>query len=102
MLRAMQEAAPSFGMTVQAAPVDDEAGIETTMTRVAREDRGGLLALPHVFTSVHRDAIIAAAARHRLPAVYGDRTYTAAGGLIAYGVGGAALFRRAPSYAHRV
>ena len=45
------------------------------MAGLAREERGGLLVLPDPFTGAHRDAIVALAARHRLPAVYPFRYF---------------------------
>jgi hypothetical protein len=45
---------------------------------------------------VHRNFIIAAMARHRLPAVYPNPIFSAAGGLLSYGVDLSDLFRRAP------
>jgi putative ABC transport system substrate-binding protein len=51
---------------------------------------------------VHSDAIIALAARYRLPAVYPYRFFTAIGGLMSYGIDPADLFRRAASYVDRI
>jgi hypothetical protein len=56
---------------------------------------GGLLVLPDVTNLIHRDQIIALAARHRLPAVYPYRYYAASGGLLSYGSEQADVFRRA-------
>jgi putative ABC transport system substrate-binding protein len=51
---------------------------------------GGLIVLPDAFTDVHREQIIALAARHRVPTIYGYRYFAAAGGLISYGFNSAA------------
>jgi ABC-type uncharacterized transport system substrate-binding protein len=51
---------------------------------------------------VHRDLIIALAARHKLPAVYFDRTPVAEGGLISYGPDLVGQFLQAASYADRI
>jgi putative ABC transport system substrate-binding protein len=98
MLRAIKDAAPSFGVAVRPAPVQDDSEIEAVMAELAGEERCGVLVLAEIFTWVHRDAIIAAAARHRLPAIYYDRSFVAAGGLMSYGFDPAELFRRAASY----
>jgi putative tryptophan/tyrosine transport system substrate-binding protein len=58
--------------------------------------------LPDVTNLVHRDQIIALAARHRLPAVYPYRYYAASGGLLSYGSEQADVFRRAASYVDRI
>ena len=44
------------------------------------------MVLPDTFATVHRDAIVALAARHRLPAVYPFRFFAANGGLMSYGI----------------
>jgi hypothetical protein len=51
---------------VRPAPVQDDSEIEAMMARLERDERGGVLVLAEIFTWVHRDAIAAAAARHRL------------------------------------
>jgi ABC-type uncharacterized transport system substrate-binding protein len=51
---------------------------------------------------IHRDLIIALAARHRLPTVYYDRYFVAAGGLVSYGPDLIDQFRRAATYVDRI
>jgi putative tryptophan/tyrosine transport system substrate-binding protein len=51
---------------------------------------------------IHRDLIITLAARHKLPAVYYDRQYVKAGGLISYGPNSIDPHRRAASYVDRI
>ncbi len=102
MLKAINEAAPSLPVTVQAAPVDSDSEVEAMMGRLAREEHGGVLVPPSVFTSAHRNVIIALAARHRLPAVYAFPYFAAEGGLMSYGVDITDLFRRSADYVDRV
>jgi putative ABC transport system substrate-binding protein len=64
--RAIEAAAPSFGITITLAPVHDDAGIEAAIATHAREPGGGLINFPESFSIIHRDVIIAAAARHGL------------------------------------
>ena len=52
--------------------------------------------------AVHRDLIIALAARHKLPAVYYERFFVAAGGLISYGPDFVDQYRRAAGYVDRI
>jgi len=63
---------------------------------------GGLVLIPDISTAVHRDLIIALATRHRLPAVYWDRSLVAAGGLMSYGNDLVDSFRQAASYVDRI
>ena len=102
MMRAIENAAPSFAITAQAAPCHDDAEIESIVAELARGERGGLLVLTDIFTIVHRDTILAAAARHRLPTVYFTRSFTAAGGLLSYGIDYADLFVRSAAYIDRI
>jgi putative tryptophan/tyrosine transport system substrate-binding protein len=102
MLRAIEETAPSLGAAVRDAPVHDDADIEATMTKLARLERSGLLVLPNAFTNAHRDALVALAARYRLPAVYPFRFFPEAGGLMSYGNDRSDPFRRAADYVDRI
>jgi putative ABC transport system substrate-binding protein len=72
------------------------------MAALAREERGGVLVLTSIFTATHRDAIIAVAARYRLPAVYAFPFFAEAGGLMSYGVDVADMHRRAGDYVDRI
>jgi putative tryptophan/tyrosine transport system substrate-binding protein len=102
VLHAIEEAAPSLGVAVQAAPCRDDAETEAMMAKAAQEDRGGLLVMEGAFANAHRDVIIALAARYRLPAVYPYRYFTDAGGLMSYGVDPPDTFRRAADYVDRI
>ena len=51
---------------------------------------------------LHRDLIVTLAARHKLPAVYYERFFVAAGGLIAYGPDYVEQYRRAAAYVDRI
>jgi len=69
--RAIEAAAPIFGITVTPAPVHDDLGIEEAIAAQALEPGSGLIMLPESFTFTHRDVIIAAAAHHGLPLIGG-------------------------------
>jgi len=102
ILQAMEEAAPSFAVAVRAAPVNSDFEVDAMMAALAREGRGGVLVLTSIFTATNRDAIIALAARHRLPAVYAFPFFAEAGGLMSYGVDVADVHRRAADYVNRI
>ena len=85
-----------------AAPVHDSGGIERAIGDFANKPDGGLLVLPDATTNLHRELIIALAARHRMPAVYGFRHIAEEGGLISYGVDIVELFRRSATYVDRI
>jgi putative ABC transport system substrate-binding protein len=102
-LRAAQTAASSLGIEVVLAPIENApANIERAFEAFARAPNGGLILLPDTNTIVHRDLIIRLAARHRLPAIYSDRLFVVAGGLMCYGTDRADQFRQAASYVDRI
>jgi putative ABC transport system substrate-binding protein len=102
ILQAVEAAAPRFAVTAQAAPCRDDGDIDSTMAELARKERGGALIVPEVFTAVHRDAIVAAAAEHRVPAIYPNRISSTRSELMTYGVDPEDLFRGAAGYVDRL
>jgi putative ABC transport system substrate-binding protein len=72
------------------------------LTAFARRSNGGLIVTASPLATVRRDLIIALAARHKLPAVYYERFFAAAGGLISYGPDFIDQFRRAAGYVDRI
>jgi len=101
-LRAGEAVAPSLGIEPVPILVENAAGIERAIVSFAGAPNGGLVLLPDVTTAVHRDLFIALAARHRLPAVYWDRSLVAAGGLMSYGNDLVDSFRQAAAYVDRI
>src|SRR5262249_44021653 len=93
-LRAAESLSPSLGIKVVPSLVEDAADIERTIGAFARTPNGGLLLAPDVSTQVHRDLIIALAARYNLPAVYWERLFVAAGGLMSYGADYVDMYRQ--------
>jgi putative ABC transport system substrate-binding protein len=95
-------AAPSLQVEAVATTVGDSAEIAAKLAAFADRPDGGLIILPDLSNSIHRDEIVALAARHRLPAVYPFRYFAMSGGLISDGVDTADLFRRSTSYVDRI
>jgi putative tryptophan/tyrosine transport system substrate-binding protein len=75
----IQGAAPAFGVELQPIDVRDTAEIERALTAFVRYSNGGLIVTASPVALRHRYLIFALAARHRLPAVYPNREYAAAG-----------------------
>jgi putative tryptophan/tyrosine transport system substrate-binding protein len=95
-------AAASIGVEAVASSVHDAAEIEAAIAAFARDPDGGLIVLPSAFMLTHRDAVIALAARHRLPAVYPFKYYAESGGLISYGNVIPDAYRQAATYLDRI
>ena len=102
IMRAIEAAAPTFGLTVRASPCRDDAEIDAMMASLAREQGGGVVVIPEIFTAVHRDAIVASAARHRVPAVYPNLISSTKNELISYSIDHPDLFRRTATYVDRI
>jgi putative ABC transport system substrate-binding protein len=98
----VEAAAPSFSVTPIAAPVRAAADVDHVFDSLARESNGGLMVLSDISMTNHREAIIALAARHRVPAVYPFRYFAASGGLMSYGTDVADVFGRAAGYVDRI
>jgi len=101
-LRTIEAAAPSFGVRLIPAGVRDAAEITQRVATFARDPNGALVVLPGPVTIRHREAIIVAAARHRLPTIYPYRFFTVDGGLMSYGSDVLDSYRRAASYIDRI
>ena len=101
-LRTIEAAAPSFGIKLTPASVRDATEIKQRITAFAREPNGAAVVFPSPVTIEHREAIIAAAAEHRLPAMYPYRFFTVAGGLMSHGALLLDSYGRAASYADRI
>jgi ABC-type uncharacterized transport system substrate-binding protein len=99
---AIQSVAPSFRVELIPMGLRGAAEIERDLTAFARSPNGGLILTGSGLAVAHRDLIIALAARHKLPAVYYERYFVAAGGLVSYGADLIDQFRRAASYVDRV
>jgi putative tryptophan/tyrosine transport system substrate-binding protein len=101
-LRAGEAVASSLGITLVPTLVENVADFERTIQSFASAPNGGLVIIPDTATVAHRDLIIALAARHRMPAVYSQRIFVAAGGLMSYGVDFVDLCRQAAPYVDRI
>jgi putative ABC transport system substrate-binding protein len=96
----MEAAAASLSMEFLPSPVENDADIERVVT--AAGESAGLVVLPDTFLIARRDLIVRLAAEHRVPVVYAQAIFAAAGGLVSYGIDRVALFRNAASYVDRI
>jgi ABC-type uncharacterized transport system substrate-binding protein len=101
-LGAIQSAAPSFGVELSPVDVRNVAELERAIAAFAHGSNGGLIIQASPLATIHRDLIVTLAARHKLPAVYPERHFVAAGGLISYGPDYADQYRQAAGYVDRI
>jgi ABC-type uncharacterized transport system substrate-binding protein len=101
-LAAIQAVAPSLGVEVSPINVRNAGEIERGVAAVARSANGGLIVPASGWAVRHRDLIITRAGQHKLPAVYFDRYFVTAGGLISYGPDLVDQYRQAAGYIDRI
>jgi putative tryptophan/tyrosine transport system substrate-binding protein len=102
MFGVIQSQAQSLGLEVSPVSMRNASQIELDLATFARSGNGGLIVTTSAQVSVHRDLIIALAAKHKLPTVYPYRYLAAAGGLMSYAPDQADGYRRAASYVDRI
>lgn len=98
MLRTIEDAARTLGVTVEPAPVHDAASVAA----LASHRDGGFLVLPDFFTMANRTHLLAAIAQARAPAMFWSRTFVDEGGLMSYSTDSAEQLRRAAAYIDRI
>src|SRR5262247_2184712 len=99
---AIQAVAPSLKVEVTPIGLHDTAEIERIVAAFARSPNGGLIVTAGAATVHHTNLIVTLPAQHKLPAVYNERSFVAAGGLISYGPDFVDLYRRAAGYVDRI
>ena len=98
----IQAMGPSLRVEVIPVGLRDAGEIERAVVDFARTPNSGLIAAAGPAAQSHRDLIVALAARHKLPAIYFERVFVAAGGLISYGPDYVDQYRRAAGYVDRI
>ena len=98
----IQTMAPSLRVEVTPVNIRDAPEIERAIAAFARSSNGGLVVTPSGSASRTRDLMVTHAARHKQPAVYFERAFVAAGGLVSYGADFVDLYRQAASYVDRI
>jgi putative ABC transport system substrate-binding protein len=99
---AVQAAAAAIGRQVEVFNASTDPEIDAAFARlVQKRAEGVLLGTSPLFSNNHVQLVMLAV-RHALPAVYYDRIFTAAGGLMSYGPSLLDQYRQAGVYAGRI
>jgi putative ABC transport system substrate-binding protein len=98
----IQAVASSLQVEVKPMNVGSASEIEQAITGFGAVSNGGLIVTPGAWAFHHRDLVIALAGKHKLPAVYFERLFVTAGGLISHGVNEVHQYRQAASYVDRI
>jgi putative ABC transport system substrate-binding protein len=99
---AIQAIAPSLRVEVTPVSMRDAAEIERAIASFAQTPNGGLIQTASGAASLHRSLIIALATRYKLPAVFYERSFASAGGLVSYGPDYIDQYRRTAGYVDRI
>jgi putative ABC transport system substrate-binding protein len=98
----IQAIAPALSVEIIQINLRNTAEIEPAIADFASSSNGGLIIAASGLAYIHRDRIIKLAAERRLPAIYFDRSFVAAGGLVSYGPDQVDQCRRAAGYVDRI
>jgi putative ABC transport system substrate-binding protein len=98
----IQSVAPSVGVEMIPINLGDDADIGHEIEAFARSGNGGLIVTASTSAVVHHDLINLLAIRYKLPAVYPDRSFVVAGGLISYGPNYLDQYRSTASYVDHI
>ena len=101
-MREREGAARGLGLQLAVLEARDPAEVEKAFATLAGERPGALLVLTDVMLINHRRRIVELAARSRLPAMYPERAFVDAGGLMFYGASLADMYHRAAAYVDRI
>jgi putative tryptophan/tyrosine transport system substrate-binding protein len=99
---AFKDAAASAAVQPVSGSFYNVAELDETLAALSKDAGGGFILAPDGSTVVNRDAFLASAARHRLPAVYPFREFATNGGLMAYGADIIEQYDRAAGYIDRI
>jgi putative ABC transport system substrate-binding protein len=99
---AIQSAASFLAIELRPVDIRDAGEVDRALTAFAQAPNGGLVVTNGQYAFIHRELVIALAARHRLPAVYPYRSLVDSGGLVSYGTDSIAPYREAARYVDRI
>jgi putative ABC transport system substrate-binding protein len=102
IIRDTQEAARTKGVQLPILEASTESEIDAAFATFVQLHAGALLVAGDPFLDSRRDQLVALASRHVAPAIYSEREFAAAGGLISYGPSRPALYRQIGVYAGKI
>ena len=101
-LQRMDGVAPGFGVTLVQAPVAKPEDLDQAFSRAIGLEADAMIVLTHGFAVLNAERIMALAARHKMPVLYGWHDFVVQGGLMSYGPDIELLVRRAAGYVDRL
>jgi len=102
VLKELQESAPALRLTLQPLGVRGPGEFEGAFVAMSRKRAHALFGAAGILTTEHRKAIVDLAAKSRIPAMWGERQFVVAGGLMSYAVNFYDQVRRAATYVDKI
>jgi len=102
VLKELQESAPALRLTLQPLEVRGPGEFEGAFVAMSRKRAHALFGAAGILTTGHRKAIVDLAAKSRIPAMWGERQFVEAGGLMSYAVNFYDQVRRAATYVDKI
>jgi putative ABC transport system substrate-binding protein len=100
--KGVRDAARSLGLQLHVLDASTEGEIDAAFEKLIELRAGGLVVIADPFLTSQRSQIVALAARHAVPAIYGMREFAAGGGLMSYGIDLADAYRQVGIYAGKI
>ena len=100
--KGVRDAARSLGLQLHVLDASTEGEIDAAFEKLIEVRAGGLVVIADPFLTSQRSQIVALAARHAVPAIYGLREFAAGGGLMSYGIDLADAYRQVGIYAGKI
>ena len=99
---AIQSVAPSFGVELRPVNMRDTGRNRARDCYARGSGNGGIIVTGSPFAAIHRELIVALAARHKVPSIFFERFFATNGGLMSYGTDSVDQFGQAASYVDRI
>jgi putative ABC transport system substrate-binding protein len=100
--RELETAAKSLGLRLQALNVQAAADLEPAFQAAVKNRAEALTTIRTPLIVFERERIATLTIKHKLPAIYDDREFVDAGGLMSYGANLQDLYRRAAAYVDKI
>jgi ABC-type uncharacterized transport system substrate-binding protein len=97
-----EAAAPSLGLTPLSFEIKRREDLEPSFGALGQRRADALLVIQSPVPTANRKRLVELAAKHRLPAMYWEKEFVEAGGLMSYGSDYTALYRRAATYVDKI
>lgn len=98
----VEQAGKRVGLVLDFQPVGGVDEVEAALGALQARKANAIFVIHQPFTFQHRERIVQAISKRRLPAVYGAMEAVQAGGLISYGVSIPAVFRRSTFFVDKI